>query len=118
MGKSRARHKAQPVTAVSLSSWAGSSRRQALETVTRVIGQSSTARIQIVPPREKSENGNQLRQTPVSPRKCNQQLVTRKGGKARSIMATAKNSLRHRLGSPASHNAALKPKTTARTVLR
>ncbi len=51
-GSSNPRTSARPVTAGSLSSWDGSSRRHAPSTSSSVIGQVSSARIQTVPPSE------------------------------------------------------------------
>ena len=64
-GQSRPRISHQPLTATSLSSCDGSSRCQALKTISNVIGQVSRLRIQIVPPRETMFSGSQPRHTPA-----------------------------------------------------
>src|ERR1035441_2503325 len=117
-GQSRPRINHQPLTATSLSSCDGSSRCQALSTISNVIGQVSRLRIQTVPPSETMLSGSQPRHTPAYPRKCSQQLVTRNGGKASAITATANRRCRQPRSSPASHSAAKKPKLTATSVVR
>ena len=64
-GQSRPRINHQPLTATSLSSCDGSSRCQALKTISNVIGQVSRLRIQTVPPRETMFSGSQPRHTPA-----------------------------------------------------
>ena len=64
-GSRRARIRFQPVTAMSLSTCAGSSRCHAPKTESSVIGQSSKLKIQIVPPTEMILSGSHRRNDPV-----------------------------------------------------
>src|SRR5713101_2760142 len=95
---------------MSLSNCAGSSRCQAPHTNNKLSGQSIKLKIQTVPPSEKILKGSQLCHTPVWPRKCNQQLVTRKGGNANARMAATKNPVSHRAGNPTSQRVDMNPR--------
>src|SRR2546429_2683792 len=62
-------------------------------------------------------NGSQPRQTPARPSRCSQHPVTRNGGSARAITATARNQRRRRGSSPARNSAVKKPITVASSVV-
>src|SRR5712671_3595180 len=57
--------------------------------------------------------GSQRRQTPVKPSRCNQEPVTRNGGKARAITAIPINHRRQRESRPFRNKADPKPSATA-----
>jgi hypothetical protein len=81
-------------------------------------GQSSRLRIQTVPPSEKIFNGNHRCHTPLWPKKCNQQLVTRNGGRAKARIAAPKKILRTLGPKPASQSAETNPIQTEMPVVK
>src|SRR2546421_731263 len=103
---------------MSLSSCSGSNRPHEPQTSKVVKGQSSRLKTHTVPGRENILIESQLRQTPACPKKCSQELVTKKGGKASARIAAPKKAFRQALGKPASHRANKNPKLTDRTVLK
>src|SRR6185369_9714359 len=110
--------KGQPATARSLSSCRDSRRPNAAIVASMGIGHNNSAMIQTAPGRDCTWNGSQPRQTPVGPKKCNQEFVTRKGGNAKVTSAVPRVNLRAGRGKPNAQIAVAKPKLSASTVVR